>query len=287
MTPTVYTFWESGPGRTGPPAYIDLCMRTWPSALPDAEVVCITHRTVADFIGDAYDLELLKRFPLPAQSDAIAVAVLHRHGGLFLDADTILTRPFLSDFEHSTGNCLTMFGVPGVASAHVGFLHAPRPGHPLLGAWFAEIRRRIAHFAGWRAVLLSLTTPIEGTRLARKVARRCHPARVKWHYLSNGILNPLLASQQFSADTRILDRQDSGFILESGCCGRNRPQADYRNFYFTDHDSADRVLDRNRCGIIALHNSWTPEEYKAADEETVLATNNLLSKILRRVLGLE
>jgi Capsular polysaccharide synthesis protein len=268
---TIYTFWETA-GGGAPPAYVELCMQTWRKAMPRADIVCLSHRTVGDLSGDLLDLESLRRFPLATQSDAIAVAVLFRHGGLFLDADTIVTRPFLDDFRSGDTNRLTLFGEPGKPSAHVAFMHCPSPGNPLLAAWLREIQRRIARYGGWR-------------RLASRVAGRFDPRRVRWDYLSNGILDPLLASGRFDAATRILDRKAHGFILEAACLDSGDPMTDYRKFYFSNWIGPEQALPLNSCGVIALHNSWTPRAYREASRESVLAADNLLSAMLRSVLA--
>lgn len=46
------------------------------------------------------------------------------------------------------------------------------------------------------------------------------------------------------------------------------------------------VLENNG-GIICLHNSWTPKEYKQMSKESFLAEKNTLSNILKRVLELD
>ena len=284
MLTTVYTFRESAPGRSLPPAYVELCMSTWQTALPHAEIVRISHRTMADFVGDAYDLELLKRFPLASQSDAIAVAVLHRHGGLFMDADTILTGAPLPVLDSSPSNTLTMFGRPGQARAHMAFLHSGTPEHSFLEAWLVEVQRRLSRFSRWRSVPLMLTGLRDSLSPVRRLARLLGPAGVKWNYLGNGILNPLLAGRPFDADVRIFDRTRSGFILESAFSRSNDPTADYLDFYFTNRYSADEVLARNTCGVIGLHSSLTPRAYKLASRDDVLSTDNLLSDILRKTV---
>ena len=56
----------------------------------------------------------------------------------------------------------------------------------------------------------------------------------------------------------------------------------YRQFYF-ENDFSQEVI-KNTKGIILLHNSWTPEEFKEMTEEEILNQNNTLSNILKTIL---
>jgi hypothetical protein len=60
-----------------------------------------------------------------------------------------------------------------------------------------------------------------------------------------------------------------------------RPEENYVDFYFGNHSIAAAV---NNGGLICLHNSWTPEKYKAMSEEEFLRQNVTLADILRFVL---
>ena len=54
----------------------------------------------------------------------------------------------------------------------------------------------------------------------------------------------------------------------------------YINFYF-ENDLSEYILKDN-CGIICLHNSWTPDKYKKMTEKEFLKTNKTLSSILKK-----
>ena len=55
----------------------------------------------------------------------------------------------------------------------------------------------------------------------------------------------------------------------------------YRDFYF-NNDYSDYIFE-NTKGLIQLHNSWTPDEYKKMDKETFLNQNNTLAKLLKKL----
>lgn len=62
----------------------------------------------------------------------------------------------------------------------------------------------------------------------------------------------------------------------------------YRDFYFNSRLGfmVDEILERNK-GIIMLHNSWTPEEFKFLSEKDFLETKVLLAQLLKNYYACE
>ena len=83
----------------------------------------------------------------------------------------------------------------------------------------------------------------------------------------------------------MLDRERYGFIAEAAFYGRTgmSPSEQYRKFWFEEKLDVANVF-RGRQRLIGLHNSWTPEWYKALSEKEVLENDCLLSKTLRHIL---
>src|SRR5262249_52952090 len=102
------------------------------------DLVALEYQNLSHYIEDgALDLETLRRLPLPMQKDAVMVAVLHRHGGLFLDVDTLAVAdvaPLLAFLEKIEMISFHM---------HLACI-AARPGARLLGYWLGQIRKRLA-----------------------------------------------------------------------------------------------------------------------------------------------
>lgn len=85
----IFTFWEPAKSM---PAYVKLCIETWRTFLPDYEVVVVDYSTLDKWLGKGFFDEILySDFSLPKQADAIRAGILYRHGGIWLDADTIIT----------------------------------------------------------------------------------------------------------------------------------------------------------------------------------------------------
>ena len=101
-----------------------------------------------------------------------------------------------------------------------------------------------------------------------------------WSYLGNDILNKIIDTEDKCLK---LDRDKLHTMPEfEHAKSFNKPVRIYKNFYFK-HDYSDFALENNG-GIILLHNSWTPEEYKKMSREEFLKTNNTLAKILQKIL---
>ena len=56
----------------------------------------------------------------------------------------------------------------------------------------------------------------------------------------------------------------------------------YKKFYF-ENDYSDYIL-QNTKGIVLLHNSRVPDEYRGMSEEEFLNTNNTKSNLFKKIL---
>lgn len=97
----IYTFWE-GPK----PAYIELCMATWPF-----EFVLLNYNNLHRYTD--LPMDLVKQYPLQQVADIVRVHVLRDNGGVWLDADTIV----LGDLPEET-----ILGRPKTRHNTIGFL---------------------------------------------------------------------------------------------------------------------------------------------------------------------
>ena len=133
----IFCFWEPQ-GAMAP--YLKLCMRTWAINLPDYEVIVLDYSNLHRYVPEGvYDMTALKRLDLMLQKDAIMVAVLKEHGGIFMDVDTIVTgdiAPIVRKLAHTEA---VMFDV------HMAFL-AARPNSRLLTRWMKTVQERLLRF---------------------------------------------------------------------------------------------------------------------------------------------
>lgn len=132
------TYWETAPGRAMP-AYVALSLASVQRVLGD-QLLLLTPRNTPDYIGQAY-LEKDWQFSglefdgcpaitsIVAKSDFIRMAYVYEHGGIWMDADSIMfgdLRP--SMFPEVFDDRLHWFSEA---------LFGAAPGHPLLGTAMA------------------------------------------------------------------------------------------------------------------------------------------------------
>jgi len=97
--------------------------------------------TEADVPGDLELREAANRLRQPAErADILRLELLHRHGGMYLDADFECLKPIDPLLENVTC-CLGLLDSGRVSNAVIG----AEPGHPLLARAMAEVRPRATY----------------------------------------------------------------------------------------------------------------------------------------------
>lgn len=267
----VFTFWEPA-GRV--PGYISACMRTWKN-LPDAEVVLLDYSTLDRYLPAELAAQLTCReLSMPKQVDAYRAALLERWGGVWLDADTVVT-PSVRELEAFDGKAeVTTFSQPmpderlSLAGA---FFYAREPHTRFFREWASVMPSRVARYAQFRR------NPILRV-LKRPEWRQCRA----WDYCLNLVVDPLALTMS-PEELRVFPLQEMGAFPE--CPDGILPMAEFWEkhigFYYKP-GSVDGVLDRCR-GMILLHNSWTPKEFYGMDTETFLRQDIRLVRILNQL----
>lgn len=130
----IFSFWEPKGSMT---PYLELCRKTWKRNLPDYEIIFLDYSNIGRYLPEeTYDMNVLRSLSLMMQKDAIMVGVLKEHGGVFMDADTLVTAdisPLVRLLKYTEA---VMFG------HHCAFL-ASRPGAHLLALWQKIIQERL------------------------------------------------------------------------------------------------------------------------------------------------
>ena len=273
----VFYFWESvSRSRHQRPGYLELCIKTWRRNIPGAQVILINHENLKEYSGGRVEVERLKAFSLPLQSDVAAISVLAERPGLFLDADTIIFPGFdLSRFSESK---LTMFGDPIHWENHAtNFFFSPHAGNPLLLEWLLNANRRIE-------------TQTQGGQkmrwwLRRKVTGKA--IRVPWNYLGNAIIDPLLKDKRFEESICLRDSAKRGYVQTQHFSERHDRINSYHDLWFGTNIQPIEVFEAAKDYAVCLQNSWTPAWYSALDPDEVLADRHLVSRVIRLALGFE
>lgn len=75
------------------PENIKKCLASWRKKLPDYEIVCWTRKNF-DFEKNAFAVEALKAKKWAFVSDYVRLSVLYEFGGIYLDSDVEVIKPF-------------------------------------------------------------------------------------------------------------------------------------------------------------------------------------------------
>lgn len=207
---------------------------------------------------------------LAMQSDAIRCALLKYNEGIWIDADTIITNSTI--FENMKKSDCTMIGRKNDGVIYGAFIYTTKPNTDFIAKWFKELVPHVKQFR-W-------ATFWNRFGYCKDLWVKTH----NWDWCVNAITDPLakkMSPEQFS----YFDK-DELYALPEYDSDLAKTETDksrvYQNFYFKPGD-ATSILQKNK-GIILLHNSWTPDEYKRMSEEEFLKQDILLADLLRKVL---
>jgi Capsular polysaccharide synthesis protein len=308
----IFTFWEPKESMT---PYLKLCIKTWERRLPQHKIIILNYTNLNKYISSGtYDISLLKKFKLMTQKDAVMVAVLEEHGGIFMDADTIALRdlnPIVSRLDETEA---VMFGT------HCAFI-AARPGSYLLQLWRKMIQDKMLRVLDdgqdvknlpWdlfsnSALENAMNEIIMSNQFVSAIQKytvdnwACYlkektkndkvatfRGRKLLHRISNSVLarkRHLLFSTVYKRYLTMLDRVEYGFIPEAKYFKSKfmDPQEKYRQFWFANKCDIKNVFT-DKQSVVGLHNSWTPQWYKDFSEKDVLEHDCLLSKTLKYLM---
>lgn len=90
----IWSYWNS---ETLPPL-IQACADNWRAQAPDHELRFLTPETLGAWLPAGTDTALLARLPAFRQADWLRLQLLQAHGGIWIDASTVLTGPL--DWVH-------------------------------------------------------------------------------------------------------------------------------------------------------------------------------------------
>lgn len=254
MTKNIFTFWEP---LDKVPGYLKFCIETWKKYCPEYTINILSYKDIFEYIDrKTYDFSTLKQFSLPIQADAIRAALLYKHGGLWLDYDTIIfSRQFIETFNNDA-EC-SMIGNTKARTCHLAVISAKK-GAKLLEYWVEQIQKRLTD------------EELLKTR--------------DWSYLGNGIINSY-TPQLNDKHLRCIDRNEFFFIEEKFKKTKQLPlstEENYRYFWF-ENDFSDYIKDTPIQAAL-LHNSWTPAEIKKLSQKDFLHADCTCSKVFEKLL---
>ena len=259
MAKRIFTFWEP---ENSIPEYLKLCMQTWTKFLPDYEIVILNYSNLEYRLGkDYFDTSLFENFSLPKQADAIRSAILNKYGGIWFDTDTIVTSEKIQNIINLDSDFILL-------NRHIGVIIA-KPGAKILRKWEKDVHKKIQHYKVFKKV---------HTFLNLQWVEDCFE---RWDYLGNAILKRPLKTKNKKKFYKLDKLKVKAFPEDNYAIENNRISGseNYKYFYF-ENDFSEYTLKDNG-GLIQLHNSWTPEEFKSMSKEEFLTQDITLAKILK------
>ena len=138
----IWTYWQSEPM----PELIAACMDNWRRHAPDHDVRVLSRNNLHQWFPVEQLHEQFETLPAYRQADWLRVQLLARHGGIWMDASTLLCQNL--DWVHSTQQAQR--------SEYVGFCiarYSTRPELPLVENWFMAAVPGSAFMQAWAQVL--------------------------------------------------------------------------------------------------------------------------------------
>ena len=193
----------------------------------------------------------------------LRAAVLYKHGGIWLDADTIITSEKIKDIINQSSD-VTMF------NTHIGFIVAKK-GAKVIKQWLTCIKHKIfVHkiYNTFSTYLKYLLNPCFIVKLDN------------WNYFGNSVIDKIRKKTN-DKEFLSLERTDYFALPENNYYTdeNTSPYDKYIDFYFNNDFSG--YVRENEKGIICLHNSWTPEKYSFMTEDEFVSQNCTISKLLK------
>jgi hypothetical protein len=144
----LWTYWATTPV----PPFVAQCIQTWRRVAPNHEIRLVDRTTVGRWLGDTWDEAAFDQLPPYRQADWLRLQLLQRHGGIWMDASTLLTCDL--DWVHHRHADLGGRGLVGFYIDRYtrdlsqpmieNWFVAAAPGDSFIAAWAVELDHALA-----------------------------------------------------------------------------------------------------------------------------------------------
>lgn len=222
--------------------------------MPNATIVVLDYNNIGEFL-DVRELGLnlfSGKLTLPQISDAIRVALLAKHGGVWLDLDTIILNSnvekyFLPEKKHRT----IFFHYPKDNFCQMCFINTP-PNSMCMNLWREFIRERL-----WNLNSATVTD---------------------WSFIGNDFIDEY--SRRYPNEFKLIDRHiampDKDLISDS----KIGAEAAYVTYYFLQNYHLKDISNE----MLFLQNSWTPTFFKNFSREEFFRCDCTMTNVLAEAL---
>ena len=251
---------------------MSLCIKTWKRFLPEYKIILLDFQKAKYYLGEQMFNNIIdSNLSIMVQTDAIRVAMLKKFGGIWMDADTIVTNGnFIKSLKN---NDLVMIINKKTFFAFIAFIFASK-NSIILKEWLKIIISKVKY-----------SKDIHLNQNNKSIAWLNSLGEVNsWYYLGNGIIDNLIINKT-KKDFLGIDYQKILVFPEDKYI-RNSSFIDIQryNLFFYKKGNPQKVLDISK-DLVFLHNSWTPLKYKQMSEKEFLHQDILLSKLFAKLLN--
>ncbi len=131
MKPNIFMYWDNPPGKTEPPAYIQLCHETIRKHCEnDFDIHLVTTKNVKQFLPNISS-SFFQIAQINNKSNFLRYTLLKEHGGIWLDSDLILfqsLQPILDLLEDALNLVATASPTLRYGEPECGFLLSAKRG---------------------------------------------------------------------------------------------------------------------------------------------------------------
>lgn len=195
-----------------PPLVVERCLRNWAELNPDFEINLVTRRRLIEFVEKEDFPAAFPNLGPARQSDWLRLYLLHRYGGIWLDASIILTRPL--DW---------MIEAQAKSRAHyAGFFldrYTVRPDCPVIDSWSMAAPKGSRFVADWLAEL-SGPALAESESYIESLGNPAQRAKVLQHiesplYMTIHVAAQAVLQRQKGYRLHLIRAEDSAYFFQA------------------------------------------------------------------------
>jgi len=242
----IFLYWDNPPGRTTPPAYIELC---WESIRKhcgeDFDIHIVTTENVRQFLPNIPE-SFFHIAQINNKSNFLRYTLLKERGGIWLDSDLILFRslkPTLGLLRNNIDLVATASPTLSYGEPECGFLLSTKQG----------------------GVISKAVSSIE-------YSLGLHPPGhiFKWGSMGPGIIRQAVKGRRYHhLDHRLL-----------------MPVASWEAFRFAGKESIDKYCGNNSYGVMLFHEMFRQcnSPFLTMNRQQLLESQTLLGQMFRRAI---
>ena len=291
MSDKIWSFWEPKSGIHG---YLELCMETWKKL--GRRVIILDNDNIRQYLPSK-DVRMLEEnrhfYSLAAYSDAVRKMVLYRHGGIWMDVDTVVVDAQKMDAIEKLKSETELLMV----GKHNGWMWASKGSKVIENSYKQTIKKlnfnkyklnRDGNLRKyWRAIKFIIYTIKNEPQKIAELSEYINSSTISWDYLANSIMDPLVNKANRSEYIDLTEMLPYKTFIPESATWKDKYRDDpekpkkYADFYFGKKDNSAKIKD---SVFLCLHNSWTPEKYKNMNRHDFLKSDTTLAHVMKKVL---